>query len=209
MANVLPDGMGYNQFQCTAGVYDWEAPRTFESGSGLWGFLRASKSYIVKDPSFGVVGYGCRVETNGAEVTAYPKDGVRKRVRFVEQKVDVETTAGEIERVSLREGGAIELSLKDSTGLARVAVVTVKGDARWTVQRFAWAVVVAAGECEGSAYDERAYCGGWTPGGEEGLRGGGRCSGDCRWAFQAGQDANRGVKVSKLRKLRSKKMPQR
>ena len=38
MANVLPDGMGYNFFMCTPGIYDHEPPRTFESGSGLWGF---------------------------------------------------------------------------------------------------------------------------------------------------------------------------
>ena len=79
MANVLPGGMGYNFFICTPGIYDREPPRTFEGGSGLWGFLKSSKSYVVKDPTFGEVGFGCKVEATDRALTVYPKDGLQKR----------------------------------------------------------------------------------------------------------------------------------
>ncbi len=128
MAGVTPDGMGYNFFICTPGVFDHEPPRTFESGSGLWGFLRSAKSYVVKDPSFGLVGYGCRVETAGQALTASPHDGVRKRVRYVDEKIDVEASRGEISRLTLNHGaGSVEIAMTDSTGLVKDAVVAIHG----------------------------------------------------------------------------------
>jgi hypothetical protein len=128
MHNVLPDGMGFNQFICTAGEFSNTSPRTFESGTGLWGFLQAAKSYVVKDESFGMIGYGCQVESSAQGVSVVPKDGVRKRVRFVEDKVDVEATQGEIAQLAWNKGRhTLELQVTDPTGLVKTAAVNVRG----------------------------------------------------------------------------------
>jgi Family of unknown function (DUF5695) len=128
MANVLPDGMGYNFFICTPGEFDHEPPRTFESGSGLWGFLRSSKSYVVKDAPFGDVGYGCKVESTGHAITVYPKDGLRKRIRFVEAGINVEVMQGQIKKASLDRGKVrLALEIADSTGLAKTAEISIGG----------------------------------------------------------------------------------
>lgn len=128
MHNVLPDGMGFNHFICTAGIFDNEPPRTFESGSGLWGFLRAAKSYVIKDETFGVTGCGCSVEAAGDRVVVIPKDGVRKRLRFAEDRLDIETTQGEMARVEWNKARqSLELHVEDTTGLVKTAAVTVRG----------------------------------------------------------------------------------
>jgi hypothetical protein len=128
MANVLPDGMGYNFFICTPGVFDHQPPRTFESGPGLWGFLRSAKSYVVKDPSFGEVGFGCQVETTEEATTVHPKDGVRQRVHFSETGVDIAVAQGEISEVSAdRDGRFLRLQIGDSAGFAKKAEISIRG----------------------------------------------------------------------------------
>jgi hypothetical protein len=128
MANVLPDGMGYNYFLCTPGVYDHQPPRTFESGPGLWGFLKSAKSYVVKDPSFGEVGFGCQVETTTTTTTVRPKDGVRQRVRFSETGIDVSVAQGQISEISVdRDSRKLGLEIADGTGFAKNSEISIRG----------------------------------------------------------------------------------
>jgi len=128
MHNVLPDGMGFNFFICTPGVFDHEPPRTFESGEGLWGFLQAAKSYVMKDDAFGLIGCGCGVEVSGDRIIVTPKDGLRKRVRFVEEGIDLEAMQGEISQlVFTKSPFAIELKMGDSTGVVKTAAVNIQG----------------------------------------------------------------------------------
>lgn len=128
MKNVLPDGMGYNFFICTPGIYAPQPPRTFESGTGLWGFLQSAKSYVVTDETFGLVGCGCRAEKSGEQIQVFPKDGLKKRVRFVADKIDLEATQGEIQQVSWNKSAeTLEIRISDSTGLAKTAALTVRG----------------------------------------------------------------------------------
>jgi hypothetical protein len=128
MHNVLPDGMGFNHFICTPGIFDNEPPRTFESGSGLWGFLQAAKSYVVRDETFGLVGYGCAVEAAGQQIRVTPKDGLRKRVRFAAEKIDVEATQGEIDQIVFHTTEhSFEIKMSDSTGVVKNAAVSIRG----------------------------------------------------------------------------------
>lgn len=120
MSNVTAEGMGFNYFNYAPGIFDHEPPITWEGGCGLWGFLQAAKSVVVRDPSFGVVGYGCDVEESSSGVKIKPRDGVRKRIFILEPKLAIEIDAGEIEMCSLnRNGTEIRLSITDSTGQAK------------------------------------------------------------------------------------------
>ncbi len=132
MHNVLPDGMGFNHFICTPGIFDNEPPRTFESGPGLWGFLRSAKSYVVSDPAFGLTGCGCAVESRRSQhddqLVVTLKDGVRKRLRFVDEKIDFEATQGEIVRATWdKPRNSFELEMEDSTGHVKTAALFVRG----------------------------------------------------------------------------------
>ena len=128
MHNVLPDGMGFAWFKFNPGVFGYEPPRTFEGGIGLWAYLRAAKAYVVEDRSFGLVGYGCRLETSANDIRVFPQDGVKKRVRFVAQRIDLEASAGEISSVALNQkDGSLNLQIADSTGLVKTVTLSIKG----------------------------------------------------------------------------------
>jgi hypothetical protein len=125
---VLPDGMGFGWFKLDPGVFGYEPPRTFEGGLGLWGYLRAATAYVVEDETFGLVGYGCRLDASRDEVRAFPTDGVRKRVRFVAQGIDVKAQTGEIVSALLdREGKKVRLEMSDSTGLVETIHLEIRG----------------------------------------------------------------------------------
>jgi hypothetical protein len=128
MANLLPDGMGFGHYVSTPGVQAFEPPRTLDNGIGMYGFFKAAKSYVLHDESFGVVGAGCDVRTEGSRVFATPRDGLRKRLRFVESRVDIEAEKGEI--VSAVEDAAartLAVELSDSTGLVSSVRVVLRG----------------------------------------------------------------------------------
>lgn len=127
MANVTSDGMGFNYYDCRAGVLDHQPPISWEGGCGLWGFLQAIKAYVVKDPAFGLTGYGCDVRNTPELITVTPNDGLRKRVFFADQKIEVEALTGEITEVSLSRTNRISLALTDSTGLVTEAILRVYG----------------------------------------------------------------------------------
>jgi len=126
--NVLPDGMGFGWFKLDPGVFACEPPRTFEGGSGLWAFLQAAKSYVVNDPSFGWIGYGCRVENEANEVRVFPKDGVRKRLLIVSDKLQVTLRRGQIKSLTFdRRTPAVNLQIEDTTGLVKTVPITIEG----------------------------------------------------------------------------------
>lgn len=126
--NVLPDGMGFGWFKLDPGVFACEPPRTFEGGSGLWAFLQAAKSYVLNDPNFGWIGYGCRVENDADEVRVFPKDGVRKRLLIVPDKLQVSLRRGEIGSLAFnRRTSALNLEIEDTTGLVKTVHLTIEG----------------------------------------------------------------------------------
>ncbi len=127
-ANLLPSGMGFGWFIWTPGVFANEPPRTLDNGIGQWGFLKGTKSYVLSDKDFGLVGCGCRVEESGSKVTAYPKDGVRKRLRFVSDAIDLDAKRGEIASATIdRNSHMLSLQVVDSTGLVEKAEITMRG----------------------------------------------------------------------------------
>ena len=129
--DLLRDGMCFAHFISTPGIFDFTPPRTLDGGIAQFGFLKATKSYVIQDDSFGLIGCGCRVESSEQEVHIFPHDGLKKRLMFVPDKIDVEVLQGEIDRVVMSEAGnRIELSLSDSTGVVREAELELRGVAK-------------------------------------------------------------------------------
>ncbi len=128
LRNITPDGAGFGWFWVTPGIFAHEPPRTFENGPGLWAFLKATKAYVVKDAAFGVVGFGCSLELTPEEIKVYPRDGLKKRVMFVEEKIGIEAGTAEINAVTLnRTDRSLEFQLGDSTGLVKMVHLTIEG----------------------------------------------------------------------------------
>lgn len=136
MANLLPDGMGFGHYVSTPGVQAFDPPRTLDNGIGMYGFFKAAKSYVFRDPSFGIIGAGCDVQTSGGRITAKLRDGLRKRVRFAEQRLDVEAQKGEIVSATIDDSGrSLAIEVADSTSLVVAGRIVVKGLApgRYTI----------------------------------------------------------------------------
>ena len=82
----------------------------------------------MRDDSFGLIGCGCRVESSGKEIRVYPQDGLKKRLRFVPQKIDLEAAQGEVDQVTISDDGKRwELRLSDSTAVVKKAELEIKG----------------------------------------------------------------------------------
>jgi hypothetical protein len=129
--NLLPDGMCFAHFISTPGIFDFTPPRTLDGGIAQFGFLKAAKSYVIQDDSFGLIGIGCRVESSEKEIRVYPQDGLKKRLRFVPHKIDLEAAQGEVDQVALSDAGKrLELHLSDSTGVVKRAELELKGLAK-------------------------------------------------------------------------------
>jgi hypothetical protein len=128
LRNITPEGAGFGWFMVTPGIFTHEPPRTFENGPGLWGFLKATKAYVINDAAFGLIGLGCSLELTPEKVKVYPRDGLKKRVRFVEEKISIEAATAEIQTVTLdRTDKSLEFRMADSTGIVKTIQMTIDG----------------------------------------------------------------------------------
>ncbi|HET7841110.1 MAG TPA: DUF5695 domain-containing protein, partial [Terriglobia bacterium] len=125
--NLLPDGMGFGNFISDPAMMDHEAQRTLDNGVAQLGYLMAAKSYVLQDPSFGIVGFGCLIKHTQDGIRITPKDGLRKRILVVPHKIDLEATRGEFDEVALSRGGNVEIRMSDSTGFVKKAQLKITG----------------------------------------------------------------------------------
>ena len=54
--DLLSDGMCFAHFISTPGVFDFTPPRKLDGGIAQFGFLKAASSWVIDDPSFGLIG---------------------------------------------------------------------------------------------------------------------------------------------------------
>jgi hypothetical protein len=128
MFDIRADGMGFGWFNYEPETFDYKPARTLDNGIALWGFLKGIKSYVLKDESFGWIGCGCDLEVRDSILTVYPKDGLRKRIVFVEDEVSIELVKGQIKSVVFdRTTKRLVLQLDDTSGLVEDAQLIVKG----------------------------------------------------------------------------------
>ena len=134
---VEPSGRGYNTREwrfnppapghpeyhyyrngCTSG----------ELGNGLHGLMDFIKAYLVRDPDFGAVGYGCEVSETDDTYTIEPWDGVGARVVCMPLGVRVESIQGKIKSVTVsKKKDRIEVVLEKPYDKADRLAVTVSG----------------------------------------------------------------------------------
>jgi len=137
-ANLLPDGMGFGHYVSTPGVQDFDPPLTLDNGVGMYGYFKAAKAYVFRDESFGLIGAGCDVQAAGSRIMAKPRDGLRKRLRFVESGLDVEAETGEIASATVDASAqSLALEMTDSTSWVKTVRIVVRGlsTGRYSVTR--------------------------------------------------------------------------
>ena len=99
-----------------------------EVGMGLYGNLSMLKSYLVQDPDFGLIGYGCDVTETSDDYTLIPQDGLGVRATFVPFGVSLETVKARIEKATLTKNlRRLELVLSKPSKHADCAHISIRG----------------------------------------------------------------------------------
>lgn len=128
LANLRANGVAYGWFLWRPEHMGFD-PRTLDIGIGLYGFLQAVKSYVVNDETFGLIGYGCNIDTNnGGHWKITPWDGLGKRLVLAPLRIEIIVEKGELTQVDVDpKSRRISLELTDSTGFVKDVNLLVKG----------------------------------------------------------------------------------
>ena len=134
---VNPSGKGYNGREWRFNPPEKGSPEynyyrngcfSGEVGMGLYGNLSMLKSYLVRDPDFGLVGYGCAAAETEDAYTLIPQDGLGVRAAFVPLGVSLETVKARIERATLtKDLRRLELILSKPSQHAECAHISIRG----------------------------------------------------------------------------------
>ena len=134
--NLLPDGMCFSEFVWNPGTFAHYPAHTREGGVGQWGFLKSTRSFVLRDEAFGLIGAGCHVEEAAGKIKVTPKDGLRKTVVYPEKKLRIALTQGEIDWMTVDTSGrGVELSVVDTTGIVKNGVAARRGLSRRKLPR--------------------------------------------------------------------------
>ncbi len=96
-----------------------------EFGIGLYPNLFALKAYLVEDPDFGLIGYGCDVYETDDSYGIIPADGICFRAFFAPLKINIEVLKSRIEKIEANKEGE-EISIDVSKVISSVETVTLK-----------------------------------------------------------------------------------
>ena len=134
---VDPSGKGYNGREWRFNPPEKGSPEynyyrngcfSGEVGMGLYGNLSMLKSYLVQDPDFGLVGYGCAVSETMDDYTLVPQDGLGVRVAFAPLGVALEAVKARIEKATLTKNlRRLELVLSKPSTHAECAHISIRG----------------------------------------------------------------------------------
>lgn len=78
--------------------------RSLDTDMGMYGYLKSAKSYMVKDPVFGICGYGCTVTEKGDSFIAEIYDGVGRRFSAPELGLDITAVQGYMKKIEIFPG---------------------------------------------------------------------------------------------------------
>ena len=126
-----------------------------ELGNGLQGYLDFIKSYLVYDPDFGVIGYGCEAAETENSYTVMPWDGVSARTLIVPAGIDIEVVKAKIAAVTvLKDTSRIEIVLRKPYTEADLAHISIQGLSAGKYRLTYGATAGAAADGESPAPDE-------------------------------------------------------
>lgn len=137
---VDPSGKGYNgrEWRCNppdkgSAEYNYYRNGCFsgEVGLGLYGNLSMLKSYLVNDPDFGIVGYGCAVSERETNYTIIPQDGLGVRASFIPLNITIETVKAKMERITIsKDMKRIEVEITEPYQNIDTGTISIRGLAK-------------------------------------------------------------------------------
>jgi hypothetical protein len=126
ITNIDRDGFSSAAFHSAPDMMKWD-PYSGDYGMGFYGHAITAASYLVKDPTFGWLGFGGNVDQAADAVSITPKDGARTRLFIAPAGVWITLEAGKIARATyVPATGAITLTLDAATRINPVARVFVE-----------------------------------------------------------------------------------
>lgn len=99
ITNIDQDGFSSAGFHAWPDMMKWD-PYSGDYGMGFFGHAYAAATYLVKDPTFGWLGYGGNLVQTGGAVRIVPKDGARARLFIAPAKAWITLQAGKIASAS-------------------------------------------------------------------------------------------------------------
>ena len=133
ITNIDADGFSSAGFHSAPDMMRWD-PYSGDYGMGFYGHAVAAATYLVRDPTFGWLGFGGDVVEGRGEIAITPRDGARSRLFVAPAGQWITLDAGKIARASYAPAtGRITLVLDAGTAatpVARLRVTTTVAGAR-------------------------------------------------------------------------------
>ncbi len=133
ITNIDQEGFSSAAFHSAPDMMSWD-PYSGDYGMGFFGHAYAAATYLVKDPTFGWLGFGGNVSEANSEVRIVPKDGARSRLFVAPAGVWLTLEAGKIQAATYTPAtGKLSLILDPrdtSTPAARLLLDTTAKGAR-------------------------------------------------------------------------------
>ena len=133
ITNIDREGFASAAFHSEPDMVKWD-PYTGDYGMGFYGHALAAATYLVDHPTFGWVGFGGNVTTNGGEIRIEPRDGARSRLFVAPAGQWITLDAGKIAAATYAPAtGTITLTLDPAsaaTPVARLRVEATTANAR-------------------------------------------------------------------------------
>ena len=115
LANIDAAGFGSYGFDADAAILQFD-PYTADYGIAFYGYARNAGSYVVQNPEFGWLGFGCEVQEAKNEIRITPRDGFRKQVFLAPLGLWLTLDAGTFQSVVFDSGSrTVQIRLAPAT----------------------------------------------------------------------------------------------
>jgi hypothetical protein len=127
ITNIDRQGFSSAAFHSSPDMMKWD-PYSGDYGMGFYGHAVTAASYLVKDPTFGWLGFGGNVgHAAGHVVTIAPKDGARNRLFVAPAGLWITLTAGKIASAAYDTAtAAVTLKLDPASSTTPAARITLE-----------------------------------------------------------------------------------
>ncbi len=126
LANIDAQGFGSYGFDADPAVLQFD-PYTADYGIAFYGYARNAGAYVLKDPEFGWLGFGCNVRERQGDVEIVPRDAFRRNVFLGPIHVRLTLEAGTFESVTYEPGsGAVRVTLSAATPDTHIARLRIE-----------------------------------------------------------------------------------